>query len=54
MSDTREAIAKAMYEAPIDGDPGTWPPTHPEDRRFWHERADAVLAAFDVTPKEPA
>lgn len=42
----REEIAKTIYEAPIDGDPGVWPPEHADDRRFWLERADAILARF--------
>ena len=43
-----ERVAKAMYEAPIDGEPDVWPPEHPDDRAFWISRA---VAAFDETLK---
>lgn len=41
----RERLAKAMYEAPYDNEPADaeWPPSHPEDRKWWLSRADAVL-----------
>lgn len=50
----RVLIAKVMYEAPIDGNPGTWPPGDREDMRFWLERADALLTHFNITPREDA
>lgn len=42
----RDELARVMYEAPIDGEQGVWPPQHPDDLAYWLSRADAIIARF--------